>query len=61
MRVKIIVTDPITGIETVENVCWTDEVAEAEGMDDAEADAMEAQLRKVGRFYLSAERLLMVA
>ena len=44
------------GETTMENVRWTDEIAEAEGMTEAEAARMEEQLRSPGRYWLSVNR-----
>lgn len=55
MKVRIIRTQD-DGRETEENVRYTDEVGEAEGMTDAQIDAMERELKTAGRFWLSATR-----
>lgn len=57
MRARVVFTNE-AGEESVENVRWTDEIAEAEGMTDEEADAMERELSTVGRYHLNADRCI---
>ena len=55
MRVTIMrLRDDAT--EHVENVRYTDEIAEDEGMSDADFEAMTAELQQVGRYWLAADR-----
>ncbi len=53
MRVTIYYVDPDTNEEKIENVRYTDEIAENENMTDEEADYMENCLKTNGRFYLN--------
>jgi hypothetical protein len=56
MRVTIIrATD-----DYVLGVRYTDEIAEAERMEDGELYAMEDELKSVGRFWLDADRFCQV-
>lgn len=52
-KVRIMRTCPETFTETEENIRWTDEIGEAEGMTEAEIAAMEEEILKVGRFWLA--------
>lgn len=55
MRVRIQYTNE-AGEMTLENVRWADEIAEAEGMTDAQAEAMEAELQASGRYWIDGAR-----
>ena len=52
MKARILYTDPETGHESEENIRYTDEIAEADGMTDEELAAMENELRSAGRYHL---------
>ena len=56
MRCNIIHIDPDTCNETIENVRYTDEIGEHEGLTDQEIDEMEIQLKQLGWFYLEPQR-----
>jgi hypothetical protein len=50
MRCNVFHVNQTTGAETLNNVRHTDELTEANGFSDEEADAMEAALRATGEF-----------
>lgn len=52
MKVNVFHVDQDTGAESLNNVRHTDEIAEDNGMTDAEACHMESEIRKAGRFWL---------
>lgn len=61
MRVKIIRTSE-DGAEHLENIRYTDEILEAGGFEDeAECERAETALASVGRYYLTADRVLFPA
>lgn len=52
MRCNIFHIEQSSGRETHSNIRTTDEIAEANGMTDAEAEHMESQLKATGEFML---------
>ncbi len=55
MKVRIEFTNE-AGEISEENVRWTDEIAEAQGMSDEEFEKMESELRSPGRYWIDAQR-----
>ncbi len=55
MRVQIEFINE-AGEASQENIRWSDEVAEAEGMSDEEFEKMEAELRASGRYWINGQR-----